>query len=41
MHILYFGCLATDLFDVLINTLLYVAMASEGYLIKCVVVCIH
>ena len=28
MHILYFGCLATDLFDFFINTLLCVAMVT-------------
>ena len=28
MHILYFGCLATDLFDFFINRLLYVAMVT-------------
>ena len=28
MHNLYFGCLATDLFDFFINTLLCVAMAT-------------
>ena len=28
MHILYFGCLATDLLDFFINTLLCVAMVT-------------
>ena len=28
MHILYFGCLATDLLDFFVNTLLCVAMVT-------------
>ena len=28
MHILYFGCLATDLLDFFINTLPYVAIVT-------------
>ena len=28
MHILYFGCLATDLLDFIINTLLCIAMVT-------------
>ena len=41
MHILYFGCLATDLFDFFKHTTLccYGNYVGEGYPTKCFVIC--